>query len=250
MDVADPGIDQPRRPASSLGESQRKALLPAIKASGRSDREIAAAAGLSKSVISNFRTGKTEALSLQAWTGLCGVLPGLKADLAGRAAPRTAAPPMHQGKIQIRARAAAGLLQKSYELPSLEEHWITLPVSPADIDRGGYGVRIAQPGHERIHDEIVFCVPIGHYQGVLKPEPGRPYPQVVVERTTTAGIEVTVRELRITANEALLWMLSEHPDHQVVVRVPYHPARPLKPWRFEGARYLIVAVVVWGGGPR
>jgi hypothetical protein len=233
----------------------REALFAAIKKSGKSDRAICRDAGLSQSVLSNYRLDSDKTLSLETWRRLWRVLPDLPAMAvsesrsSGRRMKKLAVPvpPSDGSSILVRVEAAAGLLQPTFDLPASKWQQLSLPVSEADAARGPFGVVVGAPGAEKLYAEgsILVCIPIGAYEGAIKTGL-----HVILERRGEAGIEVTVRDLVVEANEAMLWVRSTHPDHQVPTRMPYTPGQPLKAWRAGKNRYFVAAVVIAAYVPR
>ena len=247
-------LNPARKAPSPEAAAMNARLFRAIAAAKprQSDRRIAAELGFSHGVLGNVRTGANGTFSLDNWRRLAGKFPGVATDFAtlnpdkpGRRVKRPYLPP--DGPIKVKAEVAAGLMRPSFYLADDRQVAITLPVGEADLARGAFGVVVRRPGAEELYAEgsILVCIPIAAIQpGELAD--GR---RVIVQRIAGEGIEATVRQVKIEANEASLWWRSTHLDYQAPVKLSrFRQGQPLMPWSVDDSRYRIIALVIWRGG--
>lgn len=222
-------------------ETKRRALRQALNTAQLTPTEAARAAGMpNANALFNFLNGRTQSLSQETYEKLAQVIPGATiASLAGLEPAEPLGVPVRP--IQVRAMAAAGLMQASFDMPLSHQGQIVVPVDPELHAAGVFGAEVREPGAEKIFTPgtILICQPMSTWDGEL-----RNGKRLILQRIRGPKVEVTVRELELQANEAWLWLRSTHPEHQVPIRMPYTPGKPLQPWRDGEDRYSVAAVVI------
>lgn len=236
MDKSEADTRRDRRP-----ERRRKALRDALEAARLTPTEAARAAGLtSANMIFNFLQGRSKGLSQTTLERLAAVIPGSSlASLTGLEDTDAISPPVRP--LQVRAAAAASLMQSAFDLPARLQRQVYMPVTEDQQTAGVFGVVVREPGTEKLFpvDTILVCMPLHAYE-----DPVVNCEKVILQRIAGGKVEVTVRELEIHANEAWLWLRSTHPEHQAPVRMPYSIGRPPEPWRDRDTRFSVAAIVV------
>lgn len=194
----------------------------------------------SPNTIYNLLAGRASSLSMRTIEALAAVIPGATvAALSGLEPSDTVGQP--QRPIQIRSIAAAGLMQASADLPPRRQKQLVTTLPPQMYAQGVFAVEVDAPGAELIYPEgtVLFCIPIQSYEGEITD--GK---RLILQRIHGDKVEVTVREVKIDANEAWLWLRSTHPEYQSPVRMPYVPGQPPQAWRVGEDRFIVSAVVV------
>jgi hypothetical protein len=222
-------------------EQRRRALRETLTNADMTPTDAARAAGLpSANAIFNFLQGRSGTLSQTTLEKLAQAIPGASlASLAGLESTDNVAPPVRA--IQVRAAAAAGLMQSAFDLPLRQQTQACMPISEELHTTGAFGVIVREPGAEKLFPEgsILVCVPMHSYDGQL-----RDGNKVILQRIVGGKVEVTVRELELQANEAWLWPRSTHHEHQNPVRMPFTLGQLPQPWRDHDTRYSLAAIVV------
>ena len=243
---AGPAPGEPAPKPDKRANRRRRAVREALEAAQMTPTEAARAAGMTNAnAIFNFLNGRSQSLSHNTLEKLAEVIPGASlASLTGLEPTDAISPPVRP--IQVRAAAAASLMQASFDLPVRAQTQAYMPIGDELHSAGAFGVVVREPGAEKMFPagSILVCVPMTVFEGHL-----RNGERVILQRINGGKAEVTVRELALEANEAWLWLRSTHPEHQMPVRMPYTPGQPPQPWRDQENRYSVAAVVVGAYSP-
>ena len=221
---------------------RRKALRDALHRATMSPAEAARAAGLrTPNAIYNFLGGRSHSLSSETYERLARAIPQTTlAELQGLADHREDVPAAI-GLVEVRAMAAAGLMQPAFDLPQSQRLFVSVPVTEVSQASGAFALIVHEPGAEKLFPDqtILVCIPSTTFEGTIVD--GQ---KLVLQRIRGGRVEVTVRELALEANEAWLWLRSTHPDCQVPIRMPWTPENPFRPWRVGEDRYALGAVAI------
>lgn len=110
--------------------------------------DAARAAGLpSANALYNFLHGRSSALSQQTVEALAQAIPGATiAALVGVDVVDNIGAP--QRPIVVRAKAAAGLMQRSFDLPPHQQHGMVTAIPEEWHAQGVFGIEVYEPGAE------------------------------------------------------------------------------------------------------
>jgi len=225
----------PRGGEPDSSNRQREALERALRDARLTSAEAARQAKLkTPNALYNFLGGRTRSLSVSTLAELAKVIPGATiASLRGDETNDTRT-------VTVRARAQAGTLRSSFDLPPGDQEQVPVPINPSMRAAGAYGVRSLAPGAELIYPDnsILVVMPVSAFEGVLSG--GK---RVIMQRIRDNQVEVTVRELEVRDGKAWLWPRSSDPRHTQPIEMPW-PFPGDRMWKRGDERFSIAGIVI------